>query len=68
VQDQLDACASQIAELRQRNLANLSASQLEQLFALGFSFDQLRRNINDLERCVQEWLSSRRSVPDKQGT
>ena len=68
LQDQLDACASQIAELRQRNLANLSASQLEQLFALGFSFDQLRRNINDLERCVQEWLSSRRSVPDKQGT
>jgi hypothetical protein len=68
LQDQLDACASQIAGLRQRNVANLSASQLEQLFALGFAFEQLQGNINDLERCVQEWVSSRQRVPDRQRT
>jgi uncharacterized membrane protein YccC len=57
-QEQLDACASELAAFRQRNFAYLSTSQLEQLFALGFALEQLQRNINDLERCVEEWASS----------
>ena len=43
---------------REHNLAHLSASQLEQLFALSFALEQLQRNINDLERCIQEWAIS----------
>ena len=54
----ITACISQITALRQRGMAELSASQLEQLFALGFVLEQLQRNIKDLERCIQEWVSS----------
>jgi hypothetical protein len=59
-QQEIAACASELTALRQRDLASLSASQLEQLFALGFALEQLRRNISDLERCVQEWVNSPR--------
>ena len=61
-QEALAACASEIAALRERDFASLSASQLEQLFALGFALEQLQRNVSDLERCVQEWLRSRGHV------
>jgi hypothetical protein len=57
-QEELNACASQLALFREHNLAHLSASQLEQLFALSFVLEQLQRNISDLERCVQEWAIS----------
>jgi len=63
--DELDACASQIAASRQRDLAHLSASQLGQLFALGFALDQLQGNIKDLERCIQEWGPSPRRIANK---
>jgi len=57
-QEELSACASQLAVFREHNLAHLSASQLEQLFALSFALEQTQRNISDLERCVQEWATS----------
>jgi hypothetical protein len=57
-QEELNACASQLALFREHNLAHLSASQLEQLFALSFVLEQLQRNISDLERCVLEWAIS----------
>jgi uncharacterized membrane protein YccC len=57
-QEALDACASELVAFRQRDLAQLSASQLEQLFALGFALEQLQRNTNDLERCVRDWANS----------
>jgi hypothetical protein len=57
-QEELSACASALSVFREHNLAHLSASQLEQLFALSFALEQLQRNINDLERCVQEWAIS----------
>ena len=57
-QDALAACVAQLTTYRQRELAQVSASQLEQLFALGFALDQLQRNIKDLERCIEEWVPS----------
>jgi hypothetical protein len=56
-QETLDACASELARVRQHDITNLSASQLEQLFALGFALEQLQRNTNDLERCLREWVN-----------
>jgi hypothetical protein len=35
----------------------LSTSQMEQLFALGFAFDQILQNLTDLERCIGEWAA-----------
>jgi hypothetical protein len=43
--------------VRERALTRLSAGDLEQRFALGFALEQLQRNIIDLERCVQLWVS-----------
>jgi hypothetical protein len=63
LEEELDACASQLAAIRQRDLAHLSASQLEQLFTLGFALEQLHRNIRDLERCVQEWVTPLPDTP-----
>ena len=67
LQAALDACASQLGVLRQRGLANLSATQLEQLFAVRFALDQLQRNITDLGRCVRESTGSPRRLVDKPG-
>ena len=57
-QETLDACGLELAAFRQREHGPLSASQLEQLFALGFALEQLQRNTTDLERCMQEWVRS----------
>jgi hypothetical protein len=58
LENELNACILQIAASRQRDMAEMSANDLEQLFALGFVLEQLERNIKDLERCIQEWVSS----------
>src|SRR5215470_1765248 len=57
-QEELDACGLELAAFRQREYAPLSASQIEQLFALGFALEQLQRNTSDLERCMREWVRS----------
>jgi hypothetical protein len=63
LRETLDDCVSEIAALRERELANLSSGQLENLFALGFALDQLQPNICDLERCIHEWVRQpRRSI------
>lgn len=52
----LDACAREIADIRNEGLTRpLSASEVEQVFALGFSLEQLRQHLGDLERCVADW-------------
>jgi hypothetical protein len=28
----------------------------ERFFALGFSLEQMRQNLRDLERCISEWV------------
>lgn len=33
---------------------SLAAAEVERIFALGFAFDQLRREFGDLDRCVRE--------------
>jgi hypothetical protein len=56
LRETLNDCVSKIAALREREMANLSAGQIEALFALGFALDQLEPNICDLERCIYEWV------------
>jgi uncharacterized membrane protein YccC len=54
--DALDACAGAIAQLRSEGLTRpLSSEELEQLFALGFALEELRQNLDDLNRCVRDW-------------
>lgn len=64
LQTELRACASHPIASHQRELAHLAPAQLERLFALIFSLDQLRRNIVDLERCVRELAALPRRVAD----
>jgi hypothetical protein len=33
----------------------LPGDVIERFFALGFSLEQMRQNLKDLERCVAEW-------------
>ena len=54
----LGAFESELATLYHRELTHLSATQFERMFALGFAFQQLQRNIADLARCVREWTTS----------
>jgi uncharacterized membrane protein YccC len=54
---ELDSCRSDLDALRQRELAHLSASQLERLFTLGFALEQLQRDVTDLARCVRDWAT-----------
>jgi uncharacterized membrane protein YccC len=58
LQDELGACASELAAMCQRKLAHLSAGQLERLFALGFALEQLQQNLADLARCVRDWAAA----------
>jgi hypothetical protein len=58
VEAELAAFASGLAAKRQHELADLSASQLERLFTLGFALEQLQRNMTDLARCVRDWAAS----------
>ena len=54
----MDAYESEVMALRNEGLTlALSTNAVEQLFALGFAFDQLRRNLADLERCVRDWMA-----------
>jgi hypothetical protein len=57
LQTELGACASELAAMCQRELAHLSAGQLERLFALGFALEQLQQNLTDLARCVRDWAA-----------
>jgi uncharacterized membrane protein YccC len=51
----LAAFSSALDVLRHDGLPeNLSAAEVERIFALGFAFEQLHRDFVDLERCVRE--------------
>jgi uncharacterized membrane protein YccC len=51
----LDDYAAEMAELSHRDLRqDLSVDAMEVIFALAFALEQLRRNVNDLERRVAE--------------
>ena len=37
---------------------SLPAEAVERFFAVGFAFEQMHRNLRDLERCVTEWADA----------
>jgi hypothetical protein len=62
VQTALEAYAAEIAARRGEGLTRgLPGDMTERFFALGFSLEQMRQNLKDLERCVSEWAD--RSEP-----
>jgi uncharacterized membrane protein YccC len=61
-----DAYGGAITDIRARDDAQpLSLDAAERVFTLGFAFEQMRRNLQDLERCVNEW---RKSTGDRNGS
>jgi uncharacterized membrane protein YccC len=56
VHEVLQAYAAEIAALRSEGVTRgLAGDVTERIFALGFSLEQMRQNLKDLERCVAEW-------------
>lgn len=52
----LAAYTAQVEAVRSEGLTlPLTANEVEPLFALGFTFEQLRQNFIDLQRCVQDY-------------
>ena len=52
----LQADAAEVAALRREGLTRgLPGDVAERFFALGFSLEQMRQDLKDLERCVAEW-------------
>jgi hypothetical protein len=46
----------EVARLRSEGLTRgLPGDAAERFFALGFSLEQMRQDLKDLERCVAEW-------------
>jgi hypothetical protein len=59
VQDALREYAAAVASVRSEGLTRgLAGDVLERCFALGFSLEQMRRNLKDLERCVAAWADA----------
>jgi uncharacterized membrane protein YccC len=60
VHEALQAYAAEVAALRGEGLTRgLPADAAERFFTLGFSLEQMRQNLRDLERCVAEWSEKR---------
>jgi len=56
VQTALEAYAAEVAAMRSEGLTRgLPGDMTERFFALGFSLEQMRQNLRDLERCISEW-------------
>jgi uncharacterized membrane protein YccC len=56
VHEALQGYAAEIGSLRSEGLTRgLPGDMAERVFALGFSLEQMRQNLKDLERCVAEW-------------
>jgi uncharacterized membrane protein YccC len=56
VEEALQAYAEEVAAVRSEGLTRgLPGDAVERFFALGFSLEQMRQNLKDLERCVAEW-------------
>ncbi len=56
VQTALQAYATEVAAVRAEGLIRGQPGDVaERFFALGFSLEQMRQNLKDLERCVAEW-------------
>ena len=67
VHEALQGYAAEVASLRGEGLTRgLPGDVAERVFALGFSLEQMRQNLKDLERCVAEW-SEMPSLPATAG-
>ena len=56
VQLALQAYSNEVAAVRRDGLIRgLPGDVAERFFALGFSLEQMRQNLGDLDRCVAEW-------------
>ncbi len=56
----LSRYTAEIETLRRAGqLRELPGEAVERLFATGFALEQMRRNIQDLERCIGEWAARR---------
>jgi uncharacterized membrane protein YccC len=56
VDDALQAYAAEVAAVRSEGLIRgLPGDVTERFFALGFSLEQMRQNLNDLDRCHGDW-------------
>jgi hypothetical protein len=59
VQAALEAYAAEVASVRSDGLTRgVPGDVAERFFALGFSLEQMRQNLKDLERCVVHWSDS----------
>jgi uncharacterized membrane protein YccC len=55
----LQAYAAEVAALRSEGLIRgVPVDVAERFFALGFSLEQMRQNLNDLDRCHAEWCEA----------
>jgi hypothetical protein len=60
----LQAYASEVASLRSEGLTRgLPGDAAERFFALGFSLEQMRQNLNDLSRCHADWCETPLAKP-----
>jgi hypothetical protein len=59
VHDALRAYAAEVASVRSEGLTRgVPGDVAERFFALGFSLEQMRQNLKDLERCVTAWAET----------
>jgi hypothetical protein len=59
VQVALETYAAGVAAVRSDGLTRgVPGDVTERFFALGFSLEQMRQNLEDLERCVAHWSDS----------
>jgi hypothetical protein len=64
VQSALEAYGAEVASVRSDGLTRGVPSDVaERFFALGFSLEQMRQNLKDLERCVSHWSESSHDIP-----
>src|SRR5882672_10620870 len=60
----LQAYATEVASLRREGLIRgLPGDAAERFFALGFSLEQMRQNLNDLSRCHADWCQTAAPKP-----
>lgn len=63
----LDAVAKAVSEFsmgveearKQQLFRDLNASAVEHVFAIGFAIEQMRHNLQDLNRCIDQWAGHR---------
>jgi uncharacterized membrane protein YccC len=60
----LQAYAAEVASLRSEGaIRGLPVDAAERFFALGFSLEQMRQNLNDLSRCHADWCQAAAAKP-----